>query len=199
MTDAFTRRGASFNKWAALEEGLDHYGRHGWLAILDADVLWPRAIPPLDLEVGKLYGPLRHMLTDTSRGIPPEEEWGRLPVHRNVNEIAGYSQIFAADDPHLPAPPWHDVGFVHAGAADSFFQNLWPRSHKVRPPWNVLHIVQAGENWFGRATPYLDGTVHPLAQSRRTKVQEIWRERRLRRGGVYDQGRYADEKIGRGE
>lgn len=213
-TNAFYAGGAVFNKWAALEEALDVYGRHGWLCILDADVLWPkniRVVPGVaeeiynqpgvvaqdsQLQIGKLYSPLRHMMTDTSKPIPPEEQWGQFPIHRNVGEWAGYTQVFHAADPHLPPPPWHSVDFIHAGAADSFFQNLWPPTDKVRFPWNCLHLGEAGQNWFGRSTPYLDGTQHPLAATRKTRIRELWRRRKQRPGSVYDQDRYKDEKIG---
>jgi hypothetical protein len=41
-TDLFYADGAKFNKWRALEWGLDQMGRRGWLCLMDADVVWPR-------------------------------------------------------------------------------------------------------------------------------------------------------------
>ena len=95
-TDAFTRNGAYLNKWAALEEGLDAFGRHGWLTHLDADVIWPEDIhlaekptsglgdPVLDIlsetyggtrvRIGQLCSPLRRMLYRPDFGIPPEKD-----------------------------------------------------------------------------------------------------------------------------
>src|SRR5271165_5034841 len=52
ITDAFYRRGAFYNKWLALEEGLDAMGRSGWLCIMDADVLWPRNLSTAVTESG---------------------------------------------------------------------------------------------------------------------------------------------------
>jgi hypothetical protein len=199
MTDLFYARGAKFNKWAALEDGLDWFGREGWLCLMDADVLWPKSvnIRPFGESLwigaesrqclvhrGQLCTPLRRMMVDLTmpQQLPPlENEWSHYPIHRNVNEWAGYSQIFHASDPVLGDPPWHDVNWTHAGGADSFFQAKWPRERKVRPPFEVLHLGPAGQNWFGRATPRLDGTTHPEAAARRKMSgQTIWEERRRR-------------------
>jgi hypothetical protein len=156
-----------FRKWKALEEGLDYMrgGGQFWLAVLDADIVWPRQLPggwKESLRVGCLYTPLRRMMTDitglTKDTVPPESEWGRFPVHRNVAEWAGYSQIFHTSDPVLPKPPWYDTRWVHAGGADSFLQARWPMERKVRPPWECLHLGSSGTNWFGRASRLVDGT-----------------------------------------
>lgn len=194
-TDAFWARGASFNKWAALEEGLDQFGREGWLAILDADVLWPKVIPDWPRYVGYLYTPLRRMFTDLTQPIPPESEWRTYPVHKNVGEWAGYSQILHCNDHHLGKPPWHETDWRHAGGADSIFQAKWDKASKQRPPFECLHLGSAGENWYGRATAYLDGTVPPDAEAKREAVRRIWTGRAARRGKG-EAGRYEGEKLG---
>lgn len=159
-TDAFYRRGAMFNKWLALEEGLDACKlRTGWLCVMDADVLWPkdlprtwqpgREYPGFGYREGCLYTPRRRMYPTIPQEVPPEEEWGRYPLHRNEAEFAGYSQVFHCSDPALPPAPWHETNWIHAGGADSFFQRRWPESRKVRPPFEVLHLGPAGENWCG--------------------------------------------------
>lgn len=199
-TNAFTRNGAVFNKWLALEEGLDHFGRWGWTCLMDADVLWPKVIPQYPMERGHLYSPLRRMYENFSDWVhapnpyhpnpgsgaadlsvtlpfPPENQWRQYPVHRNVSEWAGYTQIFHAEDPHLGLPPWHQVDWTHAGGADSFFQFKWPPARKVRPPFEVLHLGPAGRNWCGRSTPYLDGSRHPQAEVRAHRVRELFRGR----------------------
>lgn len=191
-TDLFYADGADFNKWRALEWALDIYGRHGLLAIMDADVLWPKEIPAMEYEPGKLYSPLRHMLTDLQQPLPPESEWSRYPIHRNVAEWAGYTQIFYADDPHLGPTPWHQIDWRHAGGADSYFQMKWPVDCKVRTRWNVLHLGTAGANWCGRATPYLDGTLPAGAGSRSA---EAFRYRANRPRGVPVDVRHAHEKL----
>jgi hypothetical protein len=122
--------------------------------------------------------------------IPDENEWRNYPIHRNTAEWAGYSQIFHANDPVLGSPPWHEVDWVHAGGADSMFQRKWPRDRKIRPPFEVLHLGLAGENWMGRATPYADGTKPENAEELRTKMQGVWVGRR--KAGP---GRFEQEKI----
>lgn len=201
VTRAFYEDGAFFNKFRALEEGLDAYGREGWLCVMDSDVLWPKGVEVkpgdgeglilslgadvLRLERGYLATPLRRMREDvtglTAETLPPESEWVRYPVHRNVAEWAGYSQVFHASDPYLPRPPWHDVTWRHAGGADSFFQMMWPAQRKVRPSWEVLHLGPAGTNWMGRASPYVDGTCHAEAATRHGRLGQTIRERRRTR------------------
>ena len=61
---------------------------------------------------------------------------------------------------------------------DSIFQRKWPRQNKIRPPFDVLHIGTAGSNWYGRASPYLDGNVHKKSAERTEMVMEIWNKRR---------------------
>lgn len=206
VTDLFYDNGATFNKWAALEYAMDINGRDGWLCLMDADILWPKLITwrewdHLDLKKkdsihclvsGHLYTPLRRMFEDTSKPIPHESCWELYPIHPNVNEWAGYSQIFHGDDPHLGNTPWHQIDWIHAGGADSFFQRKWPPHHKIRPPFEVLHIGPAGKNWFGRATPYLDGTLNPEAKMRQRRIDEMWSGRRRRQSGP---DRFSNEKI----
>lgn len=167
-TDSFYKDGATFNKWRALEEGLDAFGRTGWLCIMDADVLWPKSVDLSFLSMGTLCTPRRRIMTAIDGGwaaYPPEKSWQRYPLFNEV-EFAGYSQIFHADDPHLPAAPWHQTNWRHAGGGDSFFQARWPVVHKVRPPWQVLHLGSPGVNWHGRCTTRVDGTVPPQAAHR---------------------------------
>lgn len=202
-TDAFYERGAIFNKWAALEKALDLFGRRGWLCLKDADVLWPKEIS-LDLVPGKLYSPLRRMLPLTNPHLrfahaagpelycfPPENQWGAYAIHRNVNEWAGYTQLFHANDPVLGAPPWHEVNWKHAGGADSFFQQKWSPANKVRPSWELLHLGEAGQNWMGRSTPLLDGGRLAQADQRRAQMNQLWIDRRGRDGPA----RFDHEKL----
>lgn len=185
-TDLFYHAGARFNKFLALEWGLSQIGRHGWLCIMDADILWPKdAYLDRILRPGYLITPLRRMYPEIPRNateIPDERVWNRYPVHRNVNEWAGYSQIFHADDPYLGNPPWHQVDWTTAGGPDSFFQAKWPTDRKIRPDWNVLHLGTAGENWCGRATAYADGSVPPDSEARKAQVRQLWVSRRGKKG-----------------
>jgi hypothetical protein len=204
-TNSFKDDGAVFNKWKALEQGLDAMGREGWLCIMDADVLWPKSITVWenddetrlrfgvdgvdgisDMGIGQLCTPKRRMCEDLGYGIPDEITWDNFPLHRQQQEFAGYSQIFHASDLHLGPPPWHQVDWRHAGGADSFFQAKWPDSAKVRPPFEVLHLGPAGQNWWGRATPYLDGTVPEDAATKAELTRRIWAGRAERRSQGLD-------------
>jgi hypothetical protein len=194
VTDAFYRDGAIFNKWLALEEALDkmeYRQLDDWMCLMDADVLWPRKIPEYPKEIGCLYTPLRRMFEDVLQPIPEESQWKNYPIHPNIAEWAGYSQIFHPADPHLGPPPWHEVDWKHAGGADSFFQFRWPSAQKIRPPFEVLHLGPAGENWCGRATIRRDGSQPEEAQERRKKMVEIWKGRRGKAGPE----RFRQEKL----
>ena len=185
-TEVFYEEGAIFNKWKALEEGLDFYGRHGWMVLLDADVFWPGIIPEYQREVGYLYAPLRRMMRPIDEDIPPEEQWSQFKVHRNVREWAGYSQIFHADDTHLGPPPWHQTNWTHAGGADSFFQRKWPASHKIRPPFEVLHIGAAAANWCGRVSDFADGQRPQEVMERKRHFNNIFTHRRAGHGFTHE-------------
>lgn len=167
-TTAFYDDGAEFNKWKALEEGLDKFGRYGTMCLMDADVMWPKIVPLLNYECGDLYSPHRRLWIDVTEPIPTELFWKSLPLF-NDQEFAGYTQIFHANDRRLPSPPWHQIDWRHAGGADSFFQQRWDSYHKQRLPWEVLHLGPPGRNWCGRATPRADGAeVEYAARNRET-------------------------------
>lgn len=199
-TDLFYADGAAFNKWRALEWTLGRAGRYGDICLMDADVLWPKGAE-VACSKGLLFSPLRRMLMSidmwrNSAGefvVPPEDTWSAYHIHRNVEEWAGYTQIFHADDQALGDAPWHDTTWRHAGGADSFFQAKWPAACKARPPWNVLHIGEPGANWMGRATPYMDGSVPAEMYSRRGAMLSMWYERRRREKAGED--RFAPEKL----
>lgn len=144
VTDAFTRYGAWFNKYLALEEGLSRFGRHGWLWILDADIFIPKKID-FDPRVNLLYSPHRFM----AREFQPESKWLANDMGANTSDFLGYSQIFHADDRHLPNPPWHDCRWIHGGGGDMQFQELWPAGRRRRCSFPVLHVGDASINWAG--------------------------------------------------
>lgn len=214
QTDTFYEGGAVFNKWRALEQGLDMMGRWGWLCVMDADVLWPKYLPgprtgtPMigsiwiteTMKVGQLCSPLRRMWSEfptvvprdrppdawemTASGVcmPAEQSWHQFPIHRNVAEWAGYTQIFHATDLVLDSPPWHEIDWKTAGSADSFFQAKWAQENKIRPPWECLHLGPAGENWAGRTSRYVDGTTPEGAKERREYLDKMLRDRRGKSG-----------------
>lgn len=182
ITSAFYDHGATFNKWAALEEGLDAFGRHGILCVMDADVFWPRELPIFFPEKGNLYVPKRHMMHSITDPIPAEDQWEQFPLHRNWREFSGYSQIFHADDPHLGPSPWHQTNWKHAGGADSFFAKKWPGPNRIRPPFEVLHIGKPSCNWCGRVSEYSDGSKPVTGSERHRTFMKFMKERRRTHG-----------------
>lgn len=184
LTDAFWEDGAVFNKFKALEQGLDHFGRHGLLAIKDADVLWPKEIvPQWVVQRGEIHTPFRRMLVDFCGIIPREEDWTTtLRRHHFQLQWTGYTQVFHADDPHLGSPPWHLTNWRYAGGGDTVFQYKWPANKKVRPPFEVLHLGPAETNWSGRASPYLDGRPREVEADQRIRhTRQMLQERHQRR------------------
>ena len=187
VTDSFYDGRAHFNKWKALELGLDDFGRNGWLCLMDVDILWPRAIDHNYIR-GCLYTPYRRMMTDLSQPVPQEPYWASFPRHPQQQEFAGFTQIFHAEDSVLGPAPWHETNWAHAGGADSFFQRKWPDNHKIRPNWECLHLGEAGRNWCGRVTSYLDGTTPTAAEGRFNQLRDYFQQRR-------STGTFAAEKI----
>lgn len=223
ITDSFYDNGAYFNKWKALEEGLDKYGRWGWIALLDADTLWPRTVDLSEIKKGYFYGPERRMINlsnkryihpkydeptycspddlpdvndqswvtegvkipckyETLLPFPRDDQWGSYPIHRNsVREFPGYTQIFYGKDPVLSETPWHQIDWIHAGGADSYFPLRWPEEKRIKLPWKVLHLGESGVNWCGRVTNYIGGSEPENSLSNAEKMQSIFRERRRNR------------------
>lgn len=178
QTDSFYDDGAAFNKWKALELGLNAQGRHGVICLLDADILWPRSVPRFTINSAYLYTPKRRMMDPVRLPVPEEHLWNRYPLHRQQREFAGYTQIFHGKCPFLGDPPWHQIDWKHAGGADSFFQQKWPSSYKIRPPFEVLHLGPAGTNWMGRASAYTNGAMPDKAQERLDQLRKMMRARR---------------------
>lgn len=170
-TDAFYRNGAAFAKWAALEEGLDRLGRRGWVVVFDADIVMPERMDLSGVRCGNLYTPPRRMLRDPST-FGDALDWESLPRHA-AEEFAGYFQMFHCDDPALGPAPWYETDWAHAGGADSFFARKWSRRRQVRPPFEVLHLGEDGQNWCGRVTPRLDGSRHPDADRRAKRLSDF--------------------------
>jgi hypothetical protein len=178
VTDAFYRRGAKFNKWAALEEGLDVMLREGWLLIIDADIVIPPDRRKFEPVEGYIYTPHRRIKYDIGVQVPEQRRWAQYRRPMQNEEFAGYMQLFHASDPVLGNAPWHGVDWTWAGSADSFFHSKWPEQKHVRPPFEVLHLGHPFRNWCGRVTPYADGSVDPKASERAESCEILLRSRK---------------------
>lgn len=169
VTDAFTRSGARFNKGLALDEGLDVLNRNlpDWVLAFDADILFPECMRLEGLNEHKLYGAHRKILDDPA-GFTHGLRWERARPSRE-SCFPGYFHLFHTMAPQLTSRPWYDVTYNHAGMADGVFQNRWSNQDKIWLPFEVLHLGPRDVNWFGRATPRLDGEKVPnMAENRRT-------------------------------
>lgn len=181
-TNAFYENGADFNKWLALEEALDRFGRNGWICVFDADIVMPSSADFSCLQVGRLYGARRRMWYDYSgEPIPDCAEWYKFPEHPYRAEIAGYLQIFHSDDPCCKILPWYETNWRHAGGADSMFQARWSDVNKVFLPFHVLHLGVDGRNWCGRVTDRIDGIDIIYDKTRYNKLRS-YIDNRMTRG-----------------
>lgn len=156
-SNLFFANGAKFNKFAPLEECLAAMGRHGWLVLLDADIVLPRAIAWHQLDMQCIHGMDGRRLLPAGAAVPAENEWNRLPLDptnpadgsARHSEVIGYFQAFHCHASFLGLPPWHKLDLPTAAGGDSLFQAKWPLSLKRWLPHEVLHIGQPAANWNG--------------------------------------------------
>jgi hypothetical protein len=147
-TDKFFQFGAKFNKGWSLESGFDVMGRHGWLAVWDADILWPDSLPLSDLRPTTLYGARRRILDDPT-AWHPALDWRALPLRRDGGPI-GFTQIFHADAPSLRGKrPWYEVSFSHAAGGDDYFMRHFAPDRRRVLPIEALHLGPCDRHWFG--------------------------------------------------
>jgi hypothetical protein len=182
-TNAFYERGASFNKYAAVEQALAVLRAEGKLSgaisVMDADIFIPKGAK-IDPVPGCLYTPYRRMCPTVPPpdDVPPEHNWANFPRHRLESEWSGYMHVFHADDPLLGSPPWYNTSWVHAGGADSWFSQKWPLRLCIRPDWECLHVGTPATNWYGRVTPDLTGREPEQATTRKEALVSAMRRRR---------------------
>jgi hypothetical protein len=172
ITDAFTRRGASFNKGLALEEALDALNHSGWLTIMDCDIIMPQALPEHAYTAGNMYAPKRHLLEDASL-FSDNLSWDTVAMKDEIVGI-GYFQMFHTADPVVADRPWYVTNFLDAGGSDTTLPARWPSDRLLRPPFHVLHLGPIAHNWFGRITPRLGTSELPKeALDRHAKFQKL--------------------------
>lgn len=169
-TNAFYEGGAKFNKGLALEQGFDALGREGFILIWDADILLHDQFELPKLEVDRLYCSQRRILENPLLWTPQFDwETAKLSIDRMG---VGYFQLFHAESESIRRRPWYDTTFCHAGGGDGYFAARWPRHKKYALALPVLHLGPRDRNWFGRATPLLDGTLVDGAEASATDLTQ---------------------------
>jgi len=147
-TNDFTSHGARFNKGLCIETCFDVMGRHGWILIHDADILFPPALPLERLHPDRLHGCRRRTLDDPT-AWRPDLHWHLCPQVRDGGPI-GFFQLFHADAPDLSGRrPWYDVSFAHAGGGDAYFMQMFHLHRRTMLPMEVLHLGPIDTHWFG--------------------------------------------------
>lgn len=172
VTDAFYRNGADFNKWLALEEGLDSIGRSGWILVTDADIILPPTVPDLTLTPGYLYGAERLVVSGERDWFPIERAW-ECARDTPAPRWCGYFQLFHGSDRNCDRKPWYNTDLGHAAIADEPFRARWSPETRRLLPFSVLHFGDVDQNWFGRVTPRLDGGPLPPLPDAKRKMQEL--------------------------
>lgn len=194
-TEVFYERNAKFNKYAAIEQSLDYFGRQGWMTIIDADTCMSGWAHEVSLDENLLYIPRRRMAPADTVSIPEERLWRRFKLdsgnERRTQMWSGYCQIFHASCRRLNGIPWFETTWSTAAGPDTRFSDLWPESERRRTAFEVLHIGHQRENWAGRVTPFQDGTLHPNSVINRASLETILKQRRGKTGD----DRYALEKL----
>lgn len=185
LTEIFYARGALFNKFAALELGLESMSRHGWMAVIDADIVFPNTMKPWTKKIGELYTPRRRMLPRipmSPEQVPPVRRWRQFRYRLPNEPFDGYCQIFHASDRVLAQKPWYQTHWKWCAGPDTFFHQRWPEHQKIRPPFEVLHLGEPVINWAGRASDYADGTKPERSEELKAMVRGMLRDRHTKRG-----------------
>lgn len=183
LTEIFYARGAKFNKWAALQQGLDFLNHTGWLVIMDSDIAIPKEVSrQLIPDETCLYTPRRLDCRIIAQGIPEQKHWKRYKHVNSREEFAGYFQMFHTECDVLQERPWFRNDWDWAGTGDTLFQRRWPDKRQVRPAFEVMHLGTPYLNWAGRVQPFADGRVPAKARERNAHHQMLIRQRRLNQG-----------------
>jgi hypothetical protein len=182
QTDIFYENGEKFNKGAAINEGLKHLSRKGWVLHIDSDIYLPpktrSILNNLKLDETKIYGADRLMCPDYNSWIkfldnPPKIQEGWVYIHLTSFPVgvrlAEYANINAGWEPLGYFQLWHpNTSGVHgypdkhgfADRTDVLQAKKWSREKReLLPEIIVIHIDseglevgEMGKNWRGRKT-----------------------------------------------
>ncbi|WP_254562122.1 glycosyltransferase [Dyadobacter diqingensis] len=179
-TDVFYENGASFNKYAGINEGLKHIDDDAWVLFVDSDiVLQPdtkRVLTELNLDESFLYGfdrvncvgfenwtkykngrgVLEHNWMLTSAGLPLGARLVHYYGHEGENgKFEGWRPLGFAQLCHRSAFKLYPQESNGADHCDLLFARLWDRKHRAHIPELLgvhleSHQADNGVNWYGR-------------------------------------------------
>lgn len=177
VTGAHRRGGASFDRSAAINYGLEHCGREDWLLVLDADIALPcrftdilRGMPLspariygvdrvdcdspaawADYRTGRVPHEQQEGLFATPAGWPPAKRC-RMSRHGGWFPMGFFQLWHAACKKDYASAPGCD-----ADRTDVLQAIRWPREDRVLiPDLYVIHLKTSrldGEDWHGRKSP----------------------------------------------
>lgn len=195
-TDVFYEGGASFNKYAGINEGLKHIDEDAWVCFVDSDiVLQPdtrRVLKELDLDKTFLYGIDRVNCVgfeswekyQKGRGVL-EENWMLTPAGLSLG--ARLVHYYGHEGENGRFEGWRPLGFFQlchrqafelypqetkgADHCDLLFARLWDRKHRAHIPELMgVHLesksADNGVNWYGRKSD-------PFVRSLKPAYKEI--------------------------
>ncbi|MCE7039006.1 hypothetical protein [Dyadobacter sp. CY312] len=179
-TDVFYEGGASFNKYAGINEGLKLIDRDAWVVFIDSDIVMQkdtrRVLEKLNLDESVLYGLDRVNCVGyeaweqykDSRGVLIEN-WMLTPAGLEMG--ARLVHYYGHEGENGRFEGWRPLGFfqlAHRSAFDKYpqetkgadhcdlvFSRLWPRNKRVFvPELLAVHLESercgTGVNWYGR-------------------------------------------------
>lgn len=173
-SDIFYRNGATFNKRAALNLGLELLSDSGWVAVIDSDILLPPdfrgVVNEIGLEQGMLYGARRWVCSSREEFDKAKSSPVWCPSHRSEG-ILGYLQIFSLSaKPNRFEAESEDASCYDMAFSDSFAQE----KRKILPSC-VLHLGPIATNWQGRKSKaFLARNRNILGRGRRSSSLVSW-------------------------
>jgi hypothetical protein len=176
-TNAFYKKGATFNKCAGINEGLRQLGSRDWICHLDADIVLPprsrEMLGKIDLQPDMIYGIDRLMcrsFDDWTRYVSKPEvqhscdtfiQANAFPLGVRVGKLSeegwlpiGFFQLWNAGETGVDTYPEHG----EADRGDMPMGRKWPRAKRALIPEIVgIHLesesmINMGANWSGRTT-----------------------------------------------
>lgn len=182
QTDVFYENGDGFNKGAAINYGLQHLSKRGWVIHMDADIYLPplsrTILENLPLQSHKIYGADRLMCPSYEKWIefihsPQKIQEGWIFIHMNafpvgvriaeyMNKNAGWEAIgyFQLWNPEgsgvFNYPTEHGfcdrTDVIHCKKFARENRELLPEIVVVHLDSEGLNSKEMGKNWRGRKT-----------------------------------------------